>query len=97
MPGEKAILMISIKDLEKAAENEENSIEFIQYNKSHGMKNKHCLGGVHTYVDNLGNFLIPTQGGVVYIDANNTFVDKLNAYSDCNHQLITSFLHSLAK
>ena len=55
------------------------------------MKNNHCLGGVHSYTDKAGNFWIPTQGGIVYINTDHIKDEKLdvnliieNIYADIN-------------
>ncbi len=68
IPGEKAILKINLKELESVADGIKEEFEIASFDKSHGMKNSHCLGAVYSYRDKDGNFWVPTQGGVVKVD-----------------------------
>lgn len=70
LPSENSILKIPITELKKAM-HENIQLEGIeQYDKSNGMKNNHCLGGVLSLKDKNGNFWIPTLEGAVFINPN---------------------------
>lgn len=79
MPSEKSILKVSLKELEETASVPGSKIKVEQYDKSYGMKNNHCLGGVHSYKDNEGKLWIPTQGGVALVNTKELVANTLNA------------------
>lgn len=77
IPSEKGILMASIADLERLVDQPTEKIKLKEFNKSHGMKNNHCLGGVHSYTDSKSNLWIPTQGGIVFLKPEEVKSDSL--------------------
>ncbi len=78
LPSEQSILKVRLSELESIAESGGGSFEVQQFNKSHGMKNNHCLGAVHSYKDSKGDLWIPTQGGVVHIRPTESFKQSLD-------------------
>lgn len=79
MPSEKAILKIPLKELERLAETPDEKIKVQQFDKTHGMKNNHCLGAVFTFVDSKENLWVPTQGGVVLLNPGQVTSAETNA------------------
>ena len=77
MPSEKSILMASLKNIEDCINQPDKPLKLKQFNKSHGMKNNHCLGGVHSYTDYKSGIWIPTQGGIVNLKPNEIHSDSL--------------------
>ncbi|GAB4236615.1 MAG: hypothetical protein Tsb0034_11320 [Ekhidna sp.] len=67
IPSENSIWSVKLSELERAAI-EKKKLSFKQFDKSHGMKNSHCLGAVHSYKDSNGNIWVPTLGGIVMIN-----------------------------
>jgi signal transduction histidine kinase/ligand-binding sensor domain-containing protein len=71
MPGEKAVLKVNLAELEASADRVNGRIEVELFDRTNGMKNSHCLGGVLSYTDSQGSFWIPTQDGVAFIKPSN--------------------------
>lgn len=78
MPGEKAVLKVNLEELEKSADQLNGRIEVGVFDKTSGMKNSHCLGGVLSYTDSQGGFWIPSQDGIVFINPSNLGTPNIN-------------------
>ncbi|WP_425392561.1 two-component regulator propeller domain-containing protein [Ekhidna sp.] len=68
MPSENAILCIKKNELENAVKDPKKQLNVRQFDRSYGMKSSHCLGAVLSFEDSMGQFWIPTLGGVVCLD-----------------------------
>lgn len=79
LPSEKSIIKVNLKDLEDAIEVDNDELSEQQFDKSHGMKNNHCLGGVHSFKDSAGDLWIPTLGGVAFINTDDITKSELDA------------------
>lgn len=79
LPSEKSIIKLNLEELEFAADALKNDLAEQQFDKSHGMKNNHCLGGVHSFKDKDGNLWIPTLGGVAFINTDEITKSDLDA------------------
>ncbi len=79
MPSEKAILKASLAELERLIDQPNEKVNVQQFDRTHGMKNNHCLGAVFTYVDGNGELWVPTQGGVVRLDPDDVTSTKSTA------------------
>ncbi len=80
MPGEKAILKVDLTRLEEAAEQLNGRIQVELFDKTNGMKNSHCLGGVLSFTDSNGSFWIPSQDGIVFIRPSDLEAPSINPH-----------------
>jgi signal transduction histidine kinase len=88
MPGKSAIVKVSLSDLEKAVKNPNYKIKLKSFDRTDGIKNSQCLGGVLSYTDKNGSFWIPTLEGVVSVKPDDTL-----ARDNYCHIIIESISH----
>lgn len=88
LPGEKAILKVSISELEAKVKDPSAPLHVALFDKENGMKNNQCLGGVLSFTDSDRGFWIPTLGGIVNLKPSeirsldqygNTIIEEIQA------------------
>lgn len=68
MPSENSILNVKVSELIAVIKNKTQKFTVRQFDRSHGMKNSHCIGAVHSFKDSKGMLWIPTYGGIARVN-----------------------------
>ncbi len=79
MPSDQSIIKVGRERLTLLMDSTGLKLEAEQFNRSHGLKNNHCLGGVLSTTDSSGDFWIPTLGGAAYVNTNNVTFEEVSA------------------
>ncbi|MFT7028728.1 MAG: signal transduction histidine kinase/ligand-binding sensor domain-containing protein [Marinoscillum sp.] len=95
MPSDQSIIKVSRDRLNLIVDSSSLKMKAQQFNRSHGLKNNHCLGGVLSIIDSSGDFWIPTLGGAAFINTGNVTYEEVSANTIVESIVFNNMTHMI--